>query len=129
MPSFFSTKELTEEQQQNWNIAMDAYVKILEENCQREFHEMSEKDKKKFMALWKISNFTDEDVLKQLRATSMFGANPPGHEKSSLFSRLLNGKNPLKNPPPLSFSYPDYQVVENSTPIELTMLSATMSTH
>ncbi len=124
MPSFFSTKQLTEEQQQNWDISMDAYAKVLEENCQREFRDMTEKDKKKFMGSWKISHFTDEDVLKQLRATSMFGANPPGHEKSSLFSRLLNGQNPLRNPPPLSFSYPDYHVVESSSPIEITMLSA-----
>ncbi|OFC61806.1 hypothetical protein BAE30_03790 [Acidithiobacillus caldus] len=37
-------------------------------------------------------------------------------EKSALFWRLLNGKEPLPSPPPTSFSYPWYGVVEDPGP-------------
>ena len=33
--------------------------------------------------------------------------------KSSLFSRLTEGKDPLPYPPPLNFSYPWYSLIEN----------------
>lgn len=45
------------------------------------------------------------------------------HEKSALFSRLLEGKKPFKNPPPINFSYPDYDIIENPNPRELSMIS------
>lgn len=37
-------------------------------------------------------------------------------EKSALFWRLLNGKEPLPMPPPTSFAYPWYEIVENPGP-------------
>ncbi len=37
-------------------------------------------------------------------------------KKSSLFWRLRSGKNPLPSPPPTSFSYPWYDVIENANP-------------
>lgn len=40
----------------------------------------------------------------------------PGHPKSALFHRLLTGKQPLPNPPPLDFSYPWYDVIEGQGP-------------
>lgn len=39
-----------------------------------------------------------------------------GHPKSALFHRLLTGKQPLPNPPPLDFSYPWYDVIEGPGP-------------
>lgn len=39
-----------------------------------------------------------------------------GHPKSALFWRLLEGKDPLPAPPPLSYSYPWYSVVEDAGP-------------
>lgn len=41
------------------------------------------------------------------------------NEKSALFYRLLEGKKSLKFPPPLSFSYPWYEVIESFNPIEI----------
>ncbi|MDA8154525.1 MAG: hypothetical protein M0003_17730 [Acidithiobacillus sp.] len=37
-------------------------------------------------------------------------------EKSALFWRLLNGKEPLSMPPPTSFSYPWYEIIEKPGP-------------
>lgn len=37
-------------------------------------------------------------------------------KKSALFRRLRDGKKPLKYPPPRSFSYPWYSVIEDPTP-------------
>ncbi len=40
-------------------------------------------------------------------------------EKSSLYGRLLKGAKPLVLPPPISHSYPWYEVVESSEPIDV----------
>lgn len=45
----------------------------------------------------------DLDQLVQLRADI---------DHSALLQRLLSGKEPLPHPPPLSYSYPDYELVE-----------------
>ncbi|MHB8365976.1 MAG: hypothetical protein ACYDB0_03005 [Acidithiobacillus sp.] len=37
-------------------------------------------------------------------------------EKSALFWRLLNGKEPLPMPPPTNYSYPWYEIIEESGP-------------
>ncbi len=37
-------------------------------------------------------------------------------EKSALFWRLLNGKEPLPMPPPTSYSYPWYEIIEEPGP-------------
>lgn len=37
-------------------------------------------------------------------------------EKSALFWRLLNGKEPLPMPPPTRYSYPWYEIIENHGP-------------
>ena len=37
-------------------------------------------------------------------------------EKSSLLHRLLDGKDPLPDPPPTQFSYPWYDVIEGTGP-------------
>jgi len=43
----------------------------------------------------------------------------PGHRSSALFKRLLEGKQALPLPPPMSFSYPWYSVIESPRSVNL----------
>lgn len=49
---------------------------------------------------------------KQLTPQGCFLINQPGHPKSALFARLLDGKEPLLRPPPKSYGYPWYDCIE-----------------
>ena len=48
-------------------------------------------------------------------------------EKSALIQRLLSGKPPLAAPPPLSFSYPWYEIVESSEPQRCALTTITVN--
>lgn len=114
MPKFFSPSELTGKQKENWDYAIKAYERILELNNIRRFSDMNANDKKKFMNSLGIKTFSEEDVLNKIKSINMATANNPGDEKSALFFRLLSGKKILKNPPPLSYSYPNYDLIESN---------------
>lgn len=60
---------------------------------------------------------------KQLTPQGCFLINQPGHPKSALFARLLDGKEPLRRPPPKSFGYPWYDCIEQQQ-VTLTELQA-----
>jgi hypothetical protein len=47
---------------------------------------------------------------------STFGGYQPGHQKSALFARLLQGKRPFVHPPPRAMSYPWYDLIEGQGP-------------
>jgi hypothetical protein len=82
MPIFFNDNELTPEQRARYNWAVVEYARIQDENKQR-------------------------------RAQA--GLLAVVHEigpQSALFARLLDGKAPLLYPPPTSFAYPWYDIVE-----------------
>lgn len=87
MGKFFDPDNLTEKQAANWDRAVHIYS------------EMRAKAEAKLPANLK----------------SMFGMfwNPPGHEKSALFSRLLEGHDPLDFAPPKNHSYPWYALIED----------------
>jgi hypothetical protein len=118
MPTFFRKNELTEEQKNNWDSAIANYKKVLELNALRELNSMNQEQKVKFMGD-DMKTFTDQDIKEKLIKMGMMMGNPPGHEKSSLFFRLLSGKRILKNPPPTSYSYPDYEIIELDNEREL----------
>jgi hypothetical protein len=80
---------------------------------------MTKEQKSSFMKYFSQKDFNDQDILKRLITGSLTMGNSPGDEKSALFARLLNGLPILKNPPPLSYSYPDYEIVESNSEIEL----------
>lgn len=124
MPQFFSKDNLTEEQKVNWENAINNYNKVMEINAQKELNKMSVKDKAKFMSSFKIKDFDDNAVLEKMKSSIMVMGNPAGHEKSALFFRLLSGEKILKNPPPTSFSYPDYEIVESNDSHELALIDA-----
>lgn len=119
MPTFFRKDQLTEEQKQNWDSAIANYTKVLELNALHQLRSMSDTDKEKYMGEESNSNFTEQDVLKRIMEGLMVMGNTPGHEKSALFFRLLSGKEILKNPPPTSYSYPDYDIIESTNKRQL----------
>ncbi|MHB1942264.1 MAG: hypothetical protein ACYCP0_04295 [Acidiferrobacteraceae bacterium] len=68
-------------------------------------------------ARWDVAVARYNAVMDQLRASGVRHVLPqPGHEKSALFARLLNGLEPLPHPPPLCYSYPWYEVIEGPGP-------------
>jgi hypothetical protein len=82
MPIFFDENALTEEQRLRYDWAVSEYARIQEENRMHSGRFGSE------VVSYKIS------------------------PKSALFARLLEGKQPLPYPPPTSFSYPWYDIIE-----------------
>jgi hypothetical protein len=82
MPSFFNEDDLTEEQRARYDWAVAEYQRIQVENC---------------------------------KLLTRPGQHAVPHQigpKSALFARLLDGKPALPYPPPTSFSYPWYELIE-----------------
>jgi hypothetical protein len=126
MPTFFRENQLTEDQKANWDKAIEKHKKVFEFNALQELKSMSDKNKKEIMRMGPHpqKEFTDEDVLKKIKELAMIMGNPPGHEKSALFYRLLSGERIMKIAPPTSFSYPDYDIVESNVGREIPMMDS-----
>lgn len=92
MPRFFDKKNLTEIEKTNWDSAMQKYLQIQNVN---------------------------KGTFKQDNEIDLLSFNNPGDEKSALFFRLLNGKKALKYPPPCSYSYPWYGIIEENKSYEI----------
>lgn len=86
MPSFFDENNLTAEQQARYDWAVAEYNRIQEDNQLRLAH------------------------------TGQSAAHQQIGPKSALFARLLEGKSALSDPPPTSYSYPWYDIIENPGP-------------
>lgn len=114
MPEFFSKSNLTDTQKANWNAAIVEYEHVLESNFERRFAVMTREDRDFFCKQYSAT--TDEEIKTKMRSFVNLTANPPGHSKSALFARLLDGKPPLPFPPPTSFSYPWYTIIEDNGP-------------
>lgn len=91
MPLFFDENDLTEEQRARYTWAVAEYARIQEENRLR-----LEREGKK-AAQHQIS------------------------PKSALFARLLEGKAALPYPPPTSYSYPWYDIIEKPGPHQVSI--------
>lgn len=107
MPTFYKEKELTPEQHSRINRATDKYETLQVINANQAVSLLSIEEKEKI----KKSNNLKNDAELQAYFLRLNSFHSPG-EKSALFYRLLNGKKPLKYPPPTSYSYPWYDIVE-----------------
>lgn len=120
MPRFFDPQNLTAEQQARWDWAMAEYQQVMERNAERQLANMSENEKLEFVALAPGLNDPakdlDTNVRNAIQQLSFLSGGSAGDAKSALFARLLSGKPALPEPPPTSFSYPWYAVIEEPGP-------------
>jgi hypothetical protein len=86
MTSLFDGNDLTDEQRARYEWAVAEYARIQEENRVR---------------LERLGKKTEQHQISP---------------KSSLFARLLEGKQALPYPPPTSYSYPWYDIIEKPGP-------------
>lgn len=94
MPSFFDKNSLRPEQLARWDAAVAEYVRV------------------------RAANRVAAGLLLDERLPI---DGHPGSAKSALFARLLNGKAALPYPPPTSYSYPWYAVVEEAGPFPVSV--------
>lgn len=125
MSHYFNKKELTQQHIASWDSYVSNYEKVLVFNLDYELKDISEKDKIKLL---KIHGETDFTKLKEKMINSKKEmGNLQGYEKSALFYRLMSGEKAFLYPVPLSYSYPDYDIMESNTPRELNIESFKMS--
>lgn len=114
MLKFFDKKSLSPEQKSRWSQAVAQYNKIQQQihkdNCKLSEQEIEE-FKKQYPDVKDIDSY-----IKQLHYVVRAHA---GDEKSGLFSRLLNGEQPLRFAPPTYMSYPLYNVIEDKGPWQI----------
>lgn len=109
MPKFFDPNNLTQEQKNNWDRAIRDYKKVQQDNIEHKIEHLSQLERD----FYKKEGFvTDDQIQQQMRVIMDMTGNKPGHPKSSLFARLLDGKQALPSPPPTSYSYPWYSLIE-----------------
>lgn len=107
---FFDKNKLTKEQLNRWDWAVLKYRDIRENNNLHSFEQMNEEEK--------ITLMRDLATAKEFKGSLTFDI---VDEKSALFARLLEGKQPLIYPPPCAYSYPWYEVIEESGPFHLSL--------
>lgn len=102
MSEFFDPNNLSDAQRARWDAAMASYKRIIRANEERRLGRP----------------ITDAEWDQATRGPSLrFPGYQPGHPKSALFFRLLEGKSPLPYAPPCSFAMPWYDVVESELPM------------
>jgi len=124
MPNFFNPHELSVDQRGLWDWAMREYRRVQEENIDRQLASMSEYQKQ-FLVDDERARHPGRtpDVREILRSWSSMMGGGAGHGKSALFARLLSGKPALPYPPPTSYSYPWYEVIEEPGPFPVSIRS------
>jgi hypothetical protein len=99
MPRFFDPDQLPPEQAARYDAALIEYRRVQQENID--------------LAIAHCTDDAQRDAMRALHAYHQPGP------KSALFARLLSGQSPLPSPPPTSFGYPWYAVIEESGPFEV----------
>lgn len=116
MPYFFNEKSLSDSQLKRWDSAVATYTSILDANDNRPVLHTSTCPEVFAPRNCEITG-AYSTTLEAVRAAAT--CRTPGNPKSALFSRLLSGKQPLKNPPPVSFGYPWFDVIEGDGPWDI----------
>lgn len=108
MPTFFNKETLTPEQSARYESACLDYDLIQNNNAKVQFESLSKAQLQKLKLQLNVKE--DKDV--QEHFLKMIKLHHPD-TKSALFFRLLNNQKPLIYPPPCSYSYPWYSVIES----------------
>lgn len=123
MPRFFDKNNLTPEQASRWDSATAEYQRVQNENISRQIAQMSLEQKKALMedapGRHNPQRDLDTNVRKAMGFVCGLMGGKAGDCKSALFARLLDGKAALPVPPPTSYSYPWYAVVEEAGPFHV----------
>ena len=128
---YFDPDQLTDEQRARWDFAIAEYNRILNRNVERQIGRMSDHDKDNFLLSFPTfsagEESTDENVRQVLRLFYGMSGGAEGDPRSALLARLLDGKAPLRAPPPSTFHRPWYEVIEDDGPFEVTLSDAHFS--
>ncbi|MDD3575724.1 MAG: hypothetical protein PHT38_02420 [Halothiobacillus sp.] len=90
--------DLSPEQNSRWDYAIKEYIRITDEVIEKQ---------------WALLTPEYREGLEGKEAIRwLCGINPPGHQKSALFRRLLDGKAALPFIPPKRYSYPWYALFD-----------------
>ncbi|MES2935919.1 MAG: hypothetical protein V4805_20805 [Pseudomonadota bacterium] len=119
MSQIFDKSTLTPEQLGRWDFALEEYARVQEHNLRREYA----------ATLDQGQSDADDSVRTQIEELmELIGSGGAGHDKSGLFLRLLDGKQSLPYPPPTSFAYPWYAIIEEPGPF-MVMLGRPANSH
>jgi hypothetical protein len=126
MPTFFDEHNLSQDQQARWDTAIKAYADVMESNLQRRIAKMSDDDKRTYLEKAKQNNPEETRTVEQLvrahyEAFMLMNGGGAGNSKSALFARLLEGKEALPYPPPTSYSYPWYAIIEQDEAFQVSV--------
>lgn len=128
---YFDPDQLTAEQRARWDFAIAEYNRILNRNVERQIGRMSDHDKENFLLSFPTFSVgdepTDENVKQVLRLFYGMSGGAEGDPRSALLARLLDGKAPLRAPPPSTFHRPWYEVIEDDGPFEVSLSDAHFS--
>ena len=128
---YFDPDQLSDEQRARWGLAIAEYNKILNRNVERQIGRMSDQNKENFLLSFPTFSAgdgpTDENVRQVLRLFYGMSGGAEGNPRSALLARLLDGKAPLRAPPPSTFHRPWYEVIEDDGPFEVTLSDAHFS--
>ena len=128
---YFDPDQLTAEQRARWDFAIAEYNRILNRNVERQIGRMSDHDKENFLLSFPTfsagEESTDENVRQVLRLFYGMSGGAKGDPRSALLARLLDGKAPLRAPPPSTFHRPWYEVIEDDGPFEVSLSDAHFS--
>lgn len=119
MPMFFDPNNLSPEQQARWGAAEREYQRIQVENLRRELERMTPELRALRAARLKHLLPALDDVPVDVLMENLPDKLPHLPAKSALFARLLDGKAALPFPPPTSYSYPWYEVIEGQGPFKV----------
>lgn len=114
MPTFFNKDTLTPEQSARYESASREYEAIQNNNAIVQFQALTKAQLQKLKLQLKVK----EDQEVQDHFLTMIRLHNPD-SKSALFFRLLNDKKPLLYPPPCSYSYPWYNIIESNDAQEI----------
>ena len=121
MPTFFDPDRLTSEQSARWDQSLREYTRVQEANLDQSFAALTSDDLAEYSARHGLPAGDHAALRAHWRMTYGPLSGNAGHPKSALFARLLAGRPALPFPPPLSYSYPWYAVIEDEGPFPVSL--------